>query len=108
MNIYTDENIERPIIEGLRRRGIDVISVVDLGYAGSPDTFHIKKASEVNAVILTRDADFLRMAHGSGVQHNGIIFAHSKNTSIGQCIRGVELIANILTAEDMKNHIEFL
>lgn len=108
MNIYADENIERPIIEGLRRRGMTVISVIDLGYAGSTDTFHIQKASEVNAVILTRDADFLIMAHDSGVQHNGIIFAHSKNTSIGQCIRGVELIANILTAEDMKNHIEFL
>lgn len=85
-----------------------MLSVVELGYAGSPDMFHIKKVSEVKAVILTRDADFLRMAHGSGVQHNGIIFAHSKNTSFGQCIRGVELIANILTAEDMKNHIEFL
>ncbi len=108
MKIYADENIERPIIEGLRRRGIEVISAVDLGYAGNPDTFHLKKASEINAVILTRDADFLKMAHSSGVRHNGIIFAHSKNTSIGQCIRAVELIVNILLADDMKNHIEFL
>lgn len=28
--------------------------------------------------------------------------------SIGQCIRRVELIANILTDKDMENHIEFL
>ncbi len=57
MTIYADENIERPIIEGLRRRGIAVISVVDLGYAGSPDTFHINKAFEANAVILRRNTN---------------------------------------------------
>ena len=44
------------------------MSVVDLGCAGRPDTFHLKKASEANAVILTRDADFLKTAHGSGVR----------------------------------------
>lgn len=87
---------------------MEVISAVEAGYAGKPDTFHIKKASEMKAVILTRDADFLRMANSSRVQYSGIIFAHSKNTSIGQCIRGVELIVTILTDEDMENHIEFL
>lgn len=44
MKIYADENIERSIIEGLRRRGIEVISAIELGYAGKPDAFHIKKA----------------------------------------------------------------
>lgn len=28
--------------------------------------------------------------------------------SIGQCIKGVELIIKILTDKDMENHIEFL
>lgn len=107
MKIYADENIERSIIEGLRRRKIEVLSAKELGYLSKPDEFHIKKAAELKAVILTHDADFLRMANSSG-NHLGIIFSHSKDISIGQCIRGVELIANILTDENMKNHIEFL
>ncbi len=46
MKIYADENIERSIIEGLRRRKIEVVSAIELGYEGMPDEFHIQKASE--------------------------------------------------------------
>lgn len=108
MRIYADENIEKSIIEGLRRRKVEVISAKELGYAGKPDEFHIKKALELKAVILTHDIDFLRIATTSGLSHRGIIFSHSKEVSIGQCLRGVELIVNVLTDKDMENHIEFL
>ncbi|MEW6419374.1 MAG: DUF5615 family PIN-like protein [Nitrospirota bacterium] len=53
MKIYVDENIERSIIDGLRRRRIEVVSAKELGYMGKPDEFHIKKASEIKAIILT-------------------------------------------------------
>ncbi len=108
MKIYADENIERSIIEGLQRRNIEVVSARELGYLGKPDEFHIKKALEMRAVILTHDIDFLKMASNQGVDHGGILFSHPKSVSIGQCIRGVELIVNILTDKDMFNHIEFL
>lgn len=108
MRIYADENIEKSIIEGLRRRKVEVISAKELGYAGKPDEFHIKKALELKAVILTHDIDFLRIATTSGLSYRGIIFSHSKEVFIGQCLRGVELIVNVLTDKDMENHIEFI
>lgn len=108
MKIYADENIESSIIEGLRRRKIVVLSAVELGYRGKSDEFHMAKASHLEAVVLTHDVDFLMMAGAPGRKHRGIIFAHSKDVSIGGCIRGVELIANVLSEEDMRNHIEFL
>lgn len=108
MKIYADENIERSIVEGLRRRRIEVVSAREFGYIGKPDEFHIKKASEIKAVVLTHDVDFLRIASRPNINHGGIIFLHPKNVSIGQCIRRVELIAKILTDKDMENHIEFL
>ncbi len=108
MKIYADENIETSIIDGLRRRRITVHSAVELGYCGKSDKFHLSKAEELDAVVLTHDVDFLIMASSPGVTHRGIIFTHSKNTSIGDCIRGVELIANVLTDSDMRNNIEFL
>lgn len=43
MKIYADKNIESSIIEGLRRRRIEVISALELEYMGKPDEFHIKK-----------------------------------------------------------------
>jgi predicted nuclease of predicted toxin-antitoxin system len=108
MKIYADENIETSIIDGLRRRRITVHSAVELGYRGKSDKFHLSKAQELDAIVLTHDVDFLIMASSEGVNHRGIIFSHSKNVSIGDCIRGVELIANVLSDRDMRNHIEFL
>jgi predicted nuclease of predicted toxin-antitoxin system len=108
MKIYADENIERSIVEGLRRRKIEVFSARELGYLGKSDEFHINKASEMKAVMLTHDVDFLKIASSKDVTHNGIIFSHPKNVSIGQCIRGVELIARVLTDKNMMDHIEFL
>jgi predicted nuclease of predicted toxin-antitoxin system len=108
MKIYADENIESAIIEGLRRRKIAVVAAVELGYRGKPDEFHLAKAVELEAVILTHDVDFLMMASMPGARHRGIIFAHAKNVSTGECIRGVELITSVLTDRDMANHIEFL
>jgi predicted nuclease of predicted toxin-antitoxin system len=108
MKVYADENIETSIIDGLRRRGITVLSAIELGHRGKSDKFHLSKAEELNAVVLTHDVDFLIMASSSGMNHRGIIFSHSKNISIGDCIRGVELIANVLSDRDMRNHIEFL
>lgn len=108
MKIYADENIERSIVDGLRRRNIEIVSARELGYLNKPDEFHLRKALELNAVVLTHDTDFLRMASSPNIKHNGIIFSHSKNVSIGQCIREVELIVNVLTDKEMENHIEFL
>ena len=108
MKIYADENIERSIVEGLRRRRVDIASALELGYSGKSDEFHLKKAFETKAVILTHDIDFVKMANSSKISHRGIIFCHPKNVSIGQCISRVELITSILTDKDMANHIEFL
>jgi predicted nuclease of predicted toxin-antitoxin system len=108
MKIYADENIETSIIDGLRRRRITEHSAVELGYRGKPDKFHMSKADELDAIVLTHDVDFLIMGSAPYVTHRGIIFSHSKNVSIGDCIRGVEVVANVLSDRDMRNHIEFL
>ena len=63
MRIYCDENIESAIVAGLRRRGIEVISAGDMGDLGKSDEYHLKRASELEAVILTHDVDFLKIAH---------------------------------------------
>jgi len=48
-----------------------------------------------------------------GKEHKGILYAHPLNAhplnlSVGDCIRMVELVTQVLTEEEMKNHIEFL
>ena len=107
MKIYTDENMEGAIIAGLRRRGIDIFTAKELGSLGKSDEFHLKKANELNAVILTHDADFIKLA-AKGYKHKGIIYVHPQKVTISECIRKVELLTQVLTDEEMENHIEFL
>ncbi len=111
MKIYCDENVEAAIIKGLRRRNIEVISVRELGNFGKSDEFHLELAKNKNAVILTHDSDFLKLAHSWNIEkkeHKGIIFAHPQHISIGGCVRKIELLTTFISIEDMKNHIEFL
>lgn len=63
------------------------------------------------AAIFTHDDDFLKLAvkwSEEGGNHWGIIYAHQQHRNIGECIKRLRLLADILSAEDMKNHIEFL
>ena len=63
------------------------------------------------AAIFTHDADFLRLADEwtqKGRTHWGILCVHQDKLTIGECIRRLKEFADILDAEDMKNHVEFL
>lgn len=89
MKIYCDENIESAIVEGLRRRGVEVTSARDARDLGKSDDYHLKYASELGAVILTHDVDFLKVAHRwnqEGKEHKGILYAHPLDLSLGECI----------------------
>jgi len=111
MKIYCDENIESAIVEGLRRRDIEVISVQDTEDLGKSDEYHLECASKLGAVILTHDADLLKIAHRWSQErkrHKGILYAHPQDLSFGECIRLVELATQVLSDEEMENHIEFL
>jgi len=111
MKIYCDENIESAIVEGLKRRGIEVISTRDRKDLGKSDEYHLKRASELGAVVLTHDADLLKIAHRwnqEGKEHKGILYAHPLDLSMGECIRMVELATQVLTEGEMENHIEFI
>lgn len=107
LKIYGDENINIAIIEGLKLRGIEAYSCKDFTNFGLSDDEQIAFAKSRNFVLLTHDTDFLRAVHEKKLGHEGILFA-PQTKDIGKIIRKIEYIISILTAEDMKNHVEFL
>jgi hypothetical protein len=57
-------------------------------------------------VLFTQDEDFLRL-HAVGVEHGGIAYA-PQGSSVGEIIRGLMLIYQVLESDDMAGHVEYL
>jgi hypothetical protein len=103
---YTDEQVARAVIRGLRQRGIDVLSVPEAGMMGAEDEEHLALAIAQHRVLVTHDNDFLRLAAARS-PHAGIVYAPHR-TPLGVLIRGLFLIHQVLEAEDMVGRIEYL
>jgi hypothetical protein len=106
VSFYTDEHVAKAVVRGLRQRGVDVLTVVEAGLMGASDEEHLAQALAEGRTIFTQDDDFLRL-HASGLEHGGIVYA-PQHTPIGEIIRGLMLIHQILEAEEIKGTVEFL
>lgn len=107
IRFHLDEHVDDAVADGLRRRGIDVTTTADAGLRGAGDPAHIAYALTAARVIVTADTDFLRW-HNQGVNHPGIAFWHQQGSSIGEVIRALALIWEILEPEEMRNQVEYL
>lgn len=103
---YTDEHVAIAVVRGLRQRGINVLSVPEAGMRGASDENHLALAYEQRRIVFTQDADFLRLA-AAGHKHAGIVYAPQR-TALGEIIRGLVLIFQVLDAEDMMGRVEYL
>ncbi|MBI1294211.1 hypothetical protein GC175_04545 [bacterium] len=107
IRLYLDENLSPRIAEQLRLRGIDAISVRELGYLGDSDENHLERATRLGRVLVTADTDFLRLA-ADGVHHTGIIFGLQAAHSTGDWVRKLELICFVYSTNEFKDHVEYL
>jgi predicted nuclease of predicted toxin-antitoxin system len=110
LGMYADECVDARIVAGLRRRGIDVVTVADEGLQGAADEQQLWRARELRRVIVTCDHDFLVLARShldAGVEFPGVVFILPA-TVVGDAVRGVALIATLLDAGEMVNRIEWV
>jgi predicted nuclease of predicted toxin-antitoxin system len=99
------------IAEGLKRRGVEALSARDAGNLGLTDEQQLAYAQALNMVLFTHDEDFLKIAHERlvhGQPHSGIIYVHSQKLGLGEMIRRLKVITELLTEDDFHNHVEFL
>ena len=106
VRLYTDEHVSKVVVKGLRQRGVDVMMVSEAGMLGASDEDHLKLARREGRVLFTQDEDFLRL-HASGVEHAGLVYAHQQ-TPVGQVIHGLMLVYEVLTADEMTGHLEYI
>ena len=107
IRFYLDENVPTVVAEQLRLRGIEAVTVRDLGVLSDTDLNHLTRATQMGYVLCTHDTDYLQMV-ALGVEHAGIVFGRQLTQSVGEWVKGLVLIQAVNTVEDMRNHVEYL
>lgn len=106
--LYMDQHVNAAITEGLRRRGIDVLTVREDGFDRRTDADVLSRATELERVVFTQDVDSIVLADdwlATGRPFSGIAFAHQLKTTIGQAIADLEVVCRVLTAAEAANQL---
>lgn len=107
VRFHIDENVAIAVAIGLRQRGVDVTIPRDVQLTGASDLAHLDFALGDGRVVGKHDRHFI--AHYSaGVPHAGIAYCCQGKYSAGELIQILGLMHFCMTADEMRNHLEYL
>jgi predicted nuclease of predicted toxin-antitoxin system len=72
MNLVADENVDRGIVERLRRDGHAVDWIAELSPSASDEEV-LRRAAVSGAVLVTEDKDFGELVYRRGLSHSGVL-----------------------------------
>lgn len=72
MRLLADENIDKPVVERLRKEGHEVAYILEMK-RGIGDAEIIQRANDAQAVLLTSDKDFGELVFRQGSVHHGVL-----------------------------------
>ena len=107
IKFHLDEHVDPDIAQSLRRHGIDVTTTVEAGLRTFDDPDHLDFIRRESRVVVTHDADFLRWA-SQDTDHPGITYCQMGTRSMGEIIRSLILIYEVLTPEEIAGCVEYL
>jgi len=111
VNLYMDHHVDAAITEGLRRRGVDMLTCRDDGTATWDDDRLLERATQLGRVLFTQDDDLLAIARrwqDEGRSFAGLAYGHQLDLTIGQAVRDLELIAAVYDPDDVRDRVEYL
>jgi|SRR5947209_419323 hypothetical protein len=103
---YMDEHVPSAVTRGLRRPGIDVLTVQEDGFDNTDDPLILDQALALGRLMFTRDTDFLVEVAGrqtSGEEFATVFYAHPEGPSVGRIIAELEYIAHAILPHEMTN-----
>ena len=106
IRFFLDEHLAQAITEALHRRGIQAVSVADVGRRGLSDAEQLEWAAEQGLVMVSRDSDFISL-HTEKPTHAGIVHI-PRTADLRAVIRGLLLIHEVLDAGEMTDKLEYL
>jgi hypothetical protein len=110
VSLYMDVHVHRAITDGLRSRGVDVLTAQEDGTTQWEDPDLLDRATAVHRVLFTNDQDFLRIVvlrQQVGTPFTGVIYA-PQTSPFGPVLRDLELCALACEPEDFADGLTYL
>jgi Domain of unknown function (DUF5615) len=111
LKLYMDVHIRQAITDGLRLRGVDVLTAQEDNRARLADPDLLDRALALGRVLFSQDEDLLREAtrrQRSGETFAGLIYTHQRRITDGQCIDELALLAHVEDPEAFVDRLEYL
>ncbi len=113
VRLYDDEDAgENAVVQGLRARGVDVLTTVEANRCGATDQDQLAFAIQQRRSIYTFNVGDFALLHREhlqqGIDHGGIIVVPDQRCSVGEKIRRLAGFLSRVTAEEMINRMEYL
>lgn len=108
---YMDENVHRGVTDGLRIRGVDVLTAQEDRRTSFRDPIILDRATELERVLFSQDDDFLAEANRrqqEKINFSGVVYAHKLRVSVGDCVRDLEIIAKAAYPQELANRVQYL
>jgi predicted nuclease of predicted toxin-antitoxin system len=109
--LYLDENVDGPVARGLRRRGVDVLTVQEDDRADARDPEVLDRATDLGRVLFTQDTDLLvegARRQREGIPFAGVIYGPKYVELQGTYVNALELIALASEASEYANRVIYL
>jgi hypothetical protein len=113
IRVYLDEDaMARAFVQGLRARGVDVTTAFEEGVTEQDDRDQLVWAAQQERVLYTFNVgDFCRL-HAEymlqGKHHAGIVVVPRQRYTVGEQIRLLLRLLHTMSAEEMRDRLEFL
>ncbi|HKS91377.1 MAG TPA: DUF5615 family PIN-like protein [Tepidiformaceae bacterium] len=110
---YFDDDVgQTHLVRYLRELGIDCITSLEAGTFGASDEEHLNESAALGRVICTGNRrDFSALSAElltRGDSHAGIVLIVRNRYGIGELARRLTRLADELSAEEMRDRIEYL
>lgn len=106
-----DQHVQKSAANGLRPRGVDVLTAFEDGSNELPDPELLDRATALGRALVTQDTDFLVIAAeraASNTPFVGIVFAAQLEVSVGDLVRDLESISHAVALEEMRDQLVYL
>jgi len=107
IKFHLDESVNPDVAMGVRKYGIDITTSKGQSLLGKSDLKQFDFCVEQSRTLVTQDSDFLIIASQTS-EHFGIVYYQPGTRSIGEIIKSIILIYEVLQPCDMYGSVEYI